>query len=98
MSKLTKYQIIYTAKLAKLELTETEVLKFYTQIEGFLKHAEKMNEVDTSKVKETAQVTGLENSLREDNVSAGLTQEEALSNAPKSKDGYFEVKKYHNNQ
>jgi aspartyl-tRNA(Asn)/glutamyl-tRNA(Gln) amidotransferase subunit C len=98
MSKITKSEIKHIANLARLKLSESEIEKFSLQISEFLKHAEKIQEVDTTGVLETSNVTGMINSLREDKVEEGLSQKEALSNAPESNDGFFVVKKYHGNQ
>ncbi|MBI5620037.1 Asp-tRNA(Asn)/Glu-tRNA(Gln) amidotransferase GatCAB subunit C, partial [Candidatus Gottesmanbacteria bacterium] len=54
----------------------------------------KIQTLDTSNVPETSQVTGSENVFRDDEVDAGriLTQEEALSNAKRTHNGFFVVK------
>lgn len=98
MPTFTTDEIKHIAKLARLKLSGAEVEKFTHQISEFLKHAEKLQEIDTSNVEETSNVTGMINSLRDDEARVGLTQEEALQNAPEKKDGFFIVKKYHENQ
>ena len=61
--------------------------------EQTLKVIDQLNELDTSQVKPTSQVTGLTNVWREDKVdkSRMLTQKQALSNAKKTHKGYFVV-------
>lgn len=56
------------AALARLGLTETEIVKFQTQLSGILDYVEQLNEVNTDNVMPTAQVTGLTNVMREDKV------------------------------
>ncbi len=87
-----KIDVNHVAKLANLELKAGEEEKFAKQLSEVLDYIQKLNEVDTSNVEPTSQVTGLENVLREDIPTLSLTQEEALSNAPSQQDGLFKVK------
>lgn len=80
------------AKLANLSLAENEVEKFEKQLSSVLDYIEKLNELDTSNIEETSQVTGLENIARVDESQASLNQDEALSGSKNKKDGYFQVK------
>jgi len=59
----------------------------------------KIKTLDTTGIKETSQVTNLKNVFREDMIEKErmLTQEEALSNAKNTLDGYFKVKAIFNN-
>lgn len=68
--KLSKEEVRKIANLAKLVLSEKEEEKFQTQLSGVLSYIDKLNEVDTSKVKPTSQVTGLENVFKQDNVDS----------------------------
>lgn len=79
------------AKLANLQVSDDETEKFEKQLSSVLDYINKLNEVDTSGVKETSQVTGLENVTRKDETSDSLSQKEALSGAKVKKDGYFQV-------
>lgn len=67
--KLTKQQIEHVAKLARLGLTPKEVEKFQTQLSSILDYVEQLNEVNTDGVEPTAQVTGLTNVMRKDEVA-----------------------------
>ena len=64
--ELTKSDILHIAKLANLTLSEKEVEKYLGQLSDILSYFEKLNEVDTAKIPETSQVTGLINITRED--------------------------------
>ena len=64
--ELTKSDILHIAKLANLTLSEKEVEKYLGQLSDILSYFEKLNEVDTTKIPETSQVTGLINITRED--------------------------------
>jgi aspartyl-tRNA(Asn)/glutamyl-tRNA(Gln) amidotransferase subunit C len=81
------------AQLAKLAFTEEEKKRFVDQFNQILAYVEKLNELDTDDVAPTYHVLDLKNVMREDVVEPWLTQEEALANAPKQKNGYFSVPK-----
>lgn len=91
-SKLTTEEVRHTAKLAQLTLTDLEIEKFTTQLSEVLDYIGKLNEVETTGVEPTSQVTGLENVFREDKTKPCLSQEEALSGAKDKEDGYFKTK------
>lgn len=87
-------QVKHVAKLAHLTLKLDEEEKFKTQFNKTLKIIEKFDNLDTSKVAETSQVTGLTNVFRQDEIDVErmLSQEEALSNAKSTYNDYFVVK------
>lgn len=93
MGKLTTKDVKHIAKLAKLELSDSEIKKYQTQLSDVLSHFEQLNEVDTKNVEATHQTTNLENITRKDEVKEDerLTVEEALSGTDKTKNGYFVV-------
>lgn len=59
----------HIASLARLGLKAGEAEKFAGQLGAFLEHVEMLNEVDTTGVLPTSQVTGLENVTRKDEVA-----------------------------
>lgn len=93
-----KFDISHIAKLANLHLTDEEKKKFESQLGETIRYIEGLNEVDTEGIEPTSQVTGLENVTREDVVRPSLTQEEALSNAKSTHNGFFKVKGILNNE
>lgn len=93
-----KFDISHVAKLANLPLTNEEKKKFEPQLEETIEYIENLNEVNTLGVEPTSQVTGLENITREDEVRPSLSQEEALSNAKQTHNGFFKVKGILNNE
>jgi aspartyl-tRNA(Asn)/glutamyl-tRNA(Gln) amidotransferase subunit C len=68
MTQLTHDQVRHIAKLARLTLNDQEVEKFTTELTSILKYIDILSEVDTKGVEATAQVTGLCNSLRTDEI------------------------------
>lgn len=64
--KLTPTQVAGIASLARLTLSEEEKLQYAEQLSAIFGFIEMLNEVDTSGVEETCQVTGLMDVTRED--------------------------------
>lgn len=93
MAKLTSNQILHTAKLAKLDLTQKEIKKFTHQLSAVIDLIDELSEVDTKNVEPTGQTTGLTNITRADQIKVEkcLTQDEAISGTDNTKNGYFEV-------
>lgn len=81
--ELTKEQVKYVAKLANLPLTPDEEEKHSEQLSKILEYVEQLNKVDTSNVEPTFNVSGQSNVMSKDESVAGLSQNEALQNAPK---------------
>ena len=88
---LTIAQVEDIAHLARLDLSKQDKEKFRAQLSAILEYAEMLQQLDTSNVPLTAQVTGLEGVMREDEIEPSLTQEQALKNAPASQEGFITV-------
>jgi len=93
--KLSKQEIQGIAKLARLDLTEAELEKYGGQLSAVLSYIDQLKEVDVKGVEPTAQVTGLENVLREDEVKNWDKKEieEALKDAPEREGRFIKVKR-----
>ena len=94
--KITDTEVRYVAVLANLTLTEDEIARMAHDLDEILTHMDKLNEIDTSQVEPMAQVlydAGETATLRDDIEKPGLSNEEALANAPKAGAGYFKVPK-----
>ncbi len=90
MAKITKKDVEYVAKLARLELKEKEKEKFTKQLDKILKFMDKLNELDTKDIKPLAHILPLKNVWREDKKKKSLTRGQLLSNAPEvDKEGKF---------
>ncbi|MBC7229396.1 MAG: Asp-tRNA(Asn)/Glu-tRNA(Gln) amidotransferase subunit GatC [Actinobacteria bacterium] len=88
---IERKDVEYVAWLARLELSEEEIERFTRQLGQVLEHAERIKSLDTGEVRPTSHPIPLRNVMREDEVRPGLTQQEALSNAPRAEGGYFAV-------
>ncbi|OGF99877.1 hypothetical protein A2Y99_00530 [Candidatus Gottesmanbacteria bacterium RBG_13_37_7] len=86
---LSDSEIKHVAELAKLKLTESELKKFQGQLSKIVDYVSKLQQLDTSGITPTSQVTELENIFREDEIIPSIPQKEALSQAKKTYNGYF---------
>ena len=91
--KVTKDDVLYTASLAKLKISEEEAEKYTDTLEKQLDYAKALDNIDTDGIKPLAHVLNLENVVREDEVKEGLTIEEALQNAPSKDERFINVPK-----
>lgn len=89
--KLSKKEIQKISDLVRLELKDGEKEKYSHDLTSILDYVEKLNEVDTSRVKlDTGE---LENVYDEDRAKGcELSQKDLLKNAPETKDGFIKVK------
>ncbi len=83
----------HVAKLARLELTEDEIIKYSRQLGEILKYVEQMNEVNTDNIEPMAHPVPVYNVMRDDAVKYEQTKEEMMSNAPYEENGFFRVPK-----
>jgi len=88
-----KFDVRYTAQLARLDLSEEEICTFQAQILEVLSYVEKLEGVDVSGVEPTAHANAIFNVFREDSPRDWFTSEEALANAPRAANQLFMVPK-----
>ena len=93
MSKTTKITIDIDkiAKLANMSPSPALKKKLESQLEATLEHIKSLEDIDTSHIVGTNEVTNLANVTREDVVTPSLTQHEALMNAKNTYNGFFVV-------
>jgi aspartyl-tRNA(Asn)/glutamyl-tRNA(Gln) amidotransferase subunit C len=77
-------EVRHVADLARVDLDDEEVEEFAAQFADILSYFDALDEVP-----EVEAETDLVNVMRSDEVREGLSQEEALANAPETEDGYF---------
>lgn len=86
-----KINVKHVAKLANIPLTDEETTVLEKELEATLERVDRLNEIDTSIVEGTNEVTKEENVMRDDEIRPSLSQEEALKNAKKTYNGFFVV-------
>ena len=90
---ITRSEVERIAKLAKLKFSADEIESLTHQMGEIIDYVNKINELDLKNVPPTYHVLDMKNVMRDDRVKEGLTQEEALMNAPAKHDGFFSVPK-----
>jgi aspartyl-tRNA(Asn)/glutamyl-tRNA(Gln) amidotransferase subunit C len=88
---LSDDEVRHIAMLARIGLEPGDVEFYAEQLSGILAHIDRLEELDTDAIPPTAQVVEVANTLREDVPRPGLSQEDALANAPAAVDGFFRV-------
>jgi len=66
---ISKEDIKHIAELSRIRLTVAEEIKFGEQLGSILKYIKKLDEVETKNVEPTAQVSGLVDVLRSDEIN-----------------------------
>ncbi len=84
-------EVEHVARLARLELTDDELVAVTAQLDRILGYVAKLNELDTTGVEPTSHVIPIDAGLRDDRVGDALSQDEALGGAPDRKNGFFRV-------
>jgi aspartyl-tRNA(Asn)/glutamyl-tRNA(Gln) amidotransferase subunit C len=92
---LEKKEIEHIASLARLQLTEEESKIYGEQLSHILNYIDQLKEVDTTGVEPTAQVTGLVDVMRTDEVVTWEQEEtdKALAQALEKDGKQIKVKK-----
>lgn len=91
MARLSKKEVEHIAKLAQLELSEQEKIKFANQLSSILDYVKQLAKVNTSKVEPIDNITSLFNVEREDKVTESLPCEKLLENVPQKENGFIKV-------
>ena len=88
---LTREEVEHIAELARLALTEAEILRYREQLSAILDYAASLQAVDTGQIPPTSSVLAGRGRLRPDVTAAGLSLDEALNNAPRAESSQFRV-------
>jgi aspartyl-tRNA(Asn)/glutamyl-tRNA(Gln) amidotransferase subunit C len=89
---LSREEVLHVARLARVGVEPTDLDILTDQLANILDYFAILDEVDVSAVPPTAQVGGLSNVLREDEVRPSADREEVLANGPRVDDGFFRIK------
>ncbi|HEY5197527.1 MAG TPA: Asp-tRNA(Asn)/Glu-tRNA(Gln) amidotransferase subunit GatC [Solirubrobacteraceae bacterium] len=88
---IDREDVLHVARLARLELTEAEVMQMTGELGKVLEHIARIGELDLDGVPPTSHVVELGNALRPDVPRPSLDPEAALASAPAVADGGFAV-------
>jgi aspartyl-tRNA(Asn)/glutamyl-tRNA(Gln) amidotransferase subunit C len=85
--------VSYVAHLARINLTEEEIVLFQGQLDQVLQYVEQLDELDVSNVEPTAHAIPIYNVLRKDEVGPSLTHANVMANAPAVSNEHISVPK-----
>ena len=88
---ITREEVLHVAKLARLELTEDEVVRLTEQLGAILEAVSKVSELDLSDVPPTSHPLALVNGWSEDEPHESLSLDQAFANAPRREGDLFRV-------
>jgi aspartyl-tRNA(Asn)/glutamyl-tRNA(Gln) amidotransferase subunit C len=91
MSDVTPDLVRHLANLARIELGESEVVRFTEQLGVILDSVAKISSAIDENTPSTSHPIPLTNVFREDVIEPSLSQEQALSGAPDQGQGRFRV-------
>ena len=94
---LTDAEVERIARLARLQLTDSEKVSIKKDLSSILDYVEKLNAADTSSVEPLYQTTGLVNSIRSDESRQEFPMDDKLlerlvGQAPQRKDRFVKVR------
>lgn len=94
MADLTRDDILKLATLARLKLTDDEVVAYQKELGEILQYVELLNDVDVDGLNPTSQVTGLTNVTRPDEeINYGYNALDLLKNVPATEGNLIKVKR-----
>ena len=91
MPEITPDDVAYVANLARLALTDDELVRFSGQLSSVLQHIETIRRLDIADIPPTSHAVPLQNVLRADEPRPGLPRDEVLAMAPDTEDRRFKV-------
>ena len=91
--KITRGQVDYVARLARLRLSREQEEKFTVQLNKVLEYMEKLNHANTQGIEPVVHAIPIQNTFREDEPRPSLPKEKALDNAPAKTEDFFLVHK-----
>jgi aspartyl-tRNA(Asn)/glutamyl-tRNA(Gln) amidotransferase subunit C len=90
--KLSREEVLHIARLARIDLTESEIDRLSEQLSHILENFEILQQVDTTGVAPTAQSVALQSVMRDDEVAPSFSPDDILANAPRREGDCFRVR------
>lgn len=91
--KISRKEVEHVAGLAKLNMSEEELVRMTEQLDTILSYVAKLDELDTRGVDPTTHAFSINNAFREDEMQDSLPRDEALANGPNVNGEAFVVPK-----
>ena len=89
--KITPQEVSHVADLARLHMSQEEIVAMARQLDDILTYVAKLNELDTEAIVPTTHAISIVNAFREDEMKPSLVREKALANAPQQNGESFVV-------
>lgn len=90
---VTIQDVEHVASLARLRFSDGEKETLRVQLNRILEYMEQLNGLDTTAVEPLSRVVEVSNVFRDDRPSPGVSQDDALRNAPARTGEFFKVPK-----
>jgi aspartyl-tRNA(Asn)/glutamyl-tRNA(Gln) amidotransferase subunit C len=91
---ISQEQVRHVAMLARLGLTDEQLAALSGELNDILVQVDKMSALDLADVEPTAHAVAVSNVTRPDEITPGLSREDALLNAPEQQDGAFLIPRF----
>ena len=88
---ISEEQVRHVALLARLKLSDAQVVGFGQDLNSILEHLDSIQRLDLADVPPTAHALDIVNATRADERRPCLSREDALANAPEAADGAFVI-------
>jgi aspartyl-tRNA(Asn)/glutamyl-tRNA(Gln) amidotransferase subunit C len=89
--RISREDVQHVARLARLELSEPELVRMQDELSDILAYIDKLRSVDTTGVEPTSHAVPLTNVMREDEPRPSLPRADMLANAPEAAGDFFRV-------
>lgn len=94
MANISNDDVREVARLSGFALSGEEIQAYREQFQDLIAYFEELGQVDTDGVEPTYQVTGLQNTMREDEViDYGVSKPGLLKNTAEQEDGQIKVRR-----
>jgi aspartyl-tRNA(Asn)/glutamyl-tRNA(Gln) amidotransferase subunit C len=90
---ITKDQVEYVAKLARLNLKEEEKERLTVDMAQIIDFADKLNSLNTEGIEPTAHILPINNVIRKDEIKPSYDRDVMLENAPSKENGCYKISK-----
>ncbi|MCD4550237.1 Asp-tRNA(Asn)/Glu-tRNA(Gln) amidotransferase subunit GatC [Schaalia sp. lx-260] len=91
MSRMSTDEVARVAGLARIALTEEEIIRIAGELDAIASAVAKVSEVATPDIPATSHPIPLTNVWRADEIGPTLDRDEVMAQAPASEDGMFMV-------
>lgn len=91
--ELNKELVDYIANLSKIQLSDNDYVKMFSELSEIIDYMEILKTLDTENAEDLSHVFSITNIMRKDEIKDSLPREEILKNAPVSNGEAFVVPK-----